>query len=32
MKCERLMVPHPKGEHVCLGCEAHVQVKKDEMS
>ncbi len=29
-KCNgRLMVPHPEGIYVCLGCESSVKVVKD---
>ncbi len=28
-KCNRLMVPHPEGIYVCLGCESSVKVEKD---
>lgn len=29
LKCERLMVDHPNGVFVCLGCEGKVQVKQN---
>ncbi len=28
-ECGRLMVPHPKGIYVCLGCETGIKVIKD---
>jgi len=28
-ECKRLMVPHPEGIYVCLGCETSVKVEKD---